>query len=113
MAVFGETVHQAVFLGNPTRPAAGQHIFKRLGLSHPSEWIQHHCLDEIQHSDGGAAFGSDPIAEILPELRLKDGDPLRTSLHLRSLAAVPRRFRAWSALSPLAVVPIGDALHYD
>jgi hypothetical protein len=105
-----DTVHQPVFLANSTRPAACQHISKRLRLSEPLEWIPHHCFDQIQHSDRGVAFGFDPKAEVLPELRLKDRDPLRISLHLTSLDGVPRRFLAWSALSPLVVMPIGDAV---
>ena len=77
------------------------------GSAYPFEWASHH---HIQHSDCGAAFGFDPKAEVLPKLRLKDRDPLRISLHLRSLDAVPRRFQAWSALSPLVAMPIGDAV---
>jgi hypothetical protein len=104
-----DTVHQPVFLANTARPTACQHIFERLRLSQPLEWIPHHCLDEIQHPDCGAAFGFDPKAEVLPKLRLKDRDPLRISLHLTSLDAVPRPFQAWSAPSPLVAMPIGDA----
>ena len=107
-----DTVHQPVFLANPTRPTACQHISERLRLSQPLEWIPHHCLDEFQNSDCGAAFGLDPKAEVLPKLRLKDRDPLRISLHLTSLDAVPRRFQAWSALSPLVAMRIGDAVRY-
>jgi hypothetical protein len=77
-----DTVHQPVFLADTTRPAAGQHISKRFRLSKPLEWIPHHCLDQIHNSDCGAAFGSNPKTEVLPELRLKDRDPLRISLHL-------------------------------
>ena len=106
-----DTVHQAVFLANTTRPAACQHISKRLGLSKPLEWIPHHCLDEIQYSNGSAALGFDPKKEVLQKLRLKDSDSLRISLHLASLDGVPRWFQAWSALAPLVVVPIGDGVH--
>jgi hypothetical protein len=106
----GDTVHQPVFLANTTRPAASEHIFERFRLSQPLEWIPHHCLDEIQNSDCDAAFGFDPIAEVLPELSLKDRDPVRVSRHPASLDAVPRPFQAWSALAPLCVMPIGDAV---
>ena len=108
--IIRDTVHQAVFLVDTTGPATCQHVSKRLGLSQPLEWIPHHCIDEIQHSDCGAAFGFDPKTEVLPELRLKHRDPFRISLHLRSLDAVPRPFQAWSALAPLVVMPIGDAV---
>jgi hypothetical protein len=89
-----DTVHQPVFLADTTRPAACQHISERLRLSQPLEWISHHCFDQIQHSDCSAAFGLDPKPKVLPELRLKDRDPLRISLHLKSLDAVPLPFQA-------------------
>src|SRR5579862_4611194 len=103
-----DTVDYAVFLGDTTRPAACEHISQRLGLSRPLEWIPHYCIDEIQHSDCGAAFGFDPKTEVLPELRLKDRDPLRISLHLASLDAARRPFQAWSAAVPHVAVPTGD-----
>ena len=106
-----DTIHQPVFLANTTRPAACQHISKRLRLSEPLERIPHRCLDEIQHSNCSAAFGFVPKTEVLPEPWLKDSDSLRISLHLASLDGVPRRFRAWSAFAPLVVMPIGDAVH--
>lgn len=106
----GDAVHQSVFLADTTGPAACQHISERLRLSQPLEWISHRGVDQIQHSDCGAAFGFDPIAEVLAELRLKDRDPLRISLHLKSRDAVPLRFQAWSALGPLVATPTGDAV---
>ena len=104
-----DMVHQPVFLADTARAAACQHISERLRLSQSLEWIPHHCLDQIQHSDCGVAFGSDPKTEVLPALRLKDRDPLRISRHLKSLDAVPLPFQAWSALAPLAATPIEDA----
>ena len=89
-----DTVHQSVFLADTARPAACQHISERLRLPQSLEWISHHGLDQIQHSNCGASFGFDPKTEVLPELRLKDRDPLRISLHLESLDAVPLPFQA-------------------
>jgi hypothetical protein len=87
-------------------------IYRRgSGFPRPWKWIPHHRLDEIQHSNCSAAFGFDPKTQVLPELRLKDCDSLRISPHLASLDGVPRRFQAWSALAPLVVMPIGDAVH--
>lgn len=105
-----DTVHQTVFLADTTRPAAGQHISERFRLSQSLEWISHHCLDQVQHSDCSAPFSLDPKAEVLPELRLKDRKPLRISLHPRSLDAVPLPFQAWFALAPLVVLPLEDAV---
>ena len=104
------TIYQPVLLANTTRPATCQHISQRLRLSQALEWISHYRLDEIQHSDCGAAFGFDPKTEVLPELSLKDREPLRISLHLTFLDAVQRPFQAWSALAPLVAMPIGDGV---
>jgi hypothetical protein len=106
-----DTVYQPVFLADTTRPAACQHISERLRLSQALEWISHHCLDQIQHSDCSAAFGLDPKTKVLPELRLKDRDSLRIPLHPKSRDAVPLPFQAWSARAPLVATPIGDAVH--
>jgi hypothetical protein len=105
-----DTIHQSVFLADTARPAAGQHISERLRLSQSLEWIAHHCLDQIQHSDCDAAFSFDPKTQVLPELRLKDRDPLRISPHLESLDAAPLLFQVWSALALLAATPIGDGV---
>jgi hypothetical protein len=105
-----DTVHQPMLLSNTPRPTACQQISEGFRLSQPLEWILHHGLYEVQHSDCGAAFGFDPKTEVLPELGLKDRDPLRISLHLKSLDAVPLPFQAWSARAPLDARPIGDAV---
>jgi hypothetical protein len=105
-----DTVHQPMLLADTTRPTASQHIPERLRLSKPMKWVSHHCLDQIQHSDCSTAFPLDPIEDILPEFSLKDRDPLRISLHPRSLDAVPQQFQAWSAPVPLAAMPIADAV---
>ena len=56
-----DTVHEPVFLADTPRPAARQHISKRLGLSQPLERIPHHGVHQIHHSDCRAAFGFRPI----------------------------------------------------
>ena len=109
--IIRDTVHQAVFLVDTTRPAACQHVSKRLGLSQPLEWIPHHCLDEIEHSNCSAALGLDPKEEVLPELRLKDGDSFRISLHSASRDGARRRSQALCVFAPLVVMPIGDGVH--
>jgi hypothetical protein len=105
-----DTVDQPMFLTDTTRPAPCQHISERFRLSESLEWISHHGVDQIQHSDCSATFGFDPKTEVLPELRLKDRDPLRISLHQKSLDADPRPFPAWSEPVPLVATPIGDAV---
>ena len=64
-----DPVHQPVFLGDATRPAAGQRESEWLGFSHAVKWIAHHRLDKVQYSDCDAAIGFDPIGKVLPELR--------------------------------------------
>jgi hypothetical protein len=108
----GDTVHHPVFLSNTTRPAACEHVSQRLGLPRPLERIAHCGVHQIQHSDCGATFVFDPKTKVLPELRLKDRDPLRTSLHPASLDEVPQRFQAWSAALLPGLGPTEDAVHF-
>ncbi len=102
-----DAVHQPVFLADTTRPAACQYISERLWLSQPLEWISHHRLHQIHHPDCRDAFGFDPKTKVLTEFRLKDREPLRISLHLKSRDAGPLPFQASYALAPLAAMPIG------
>ena len=83
-----DAIHQPVFLCDTARPAPGKHIFQRFGLSRTFERIPHHCLNEIEDSDRDAALVFDPEPEVLKELRLKYGDPLRLPLHQASLSAM-------------------------
>ena len=106
-----DTVYQPVFLTDTTRPAPCEHISERFRLSQPLEWISHHGLDQVQRPNCGATFRFNPKTEVLPELRLKNCDPLRISLHLRTLDADPLPFQAWSALFRHVATPLGDAVH--
>ena len=83
----GDAVHQPVFLSNPPRPTAGEHIFQRLGLSRPFERIPHHSLHEIEDSDRDATLVLDPKPEVLQKLGLECGDPFSLPLHRASLFA--------------------------
>ena len=98
-------VHQAVFLSDAARPTPRQYISQRFGLSWPFKGVAHDRLYEIQHPDCSAPFGFDPKTQILPELGLKDRNPLTLSLHRGSLASIPMWFRALFFLVPLGVAP--------
>lgn len=83
----GNAVDQPVFLGDTTRPAAGEHMSQRFGLSRAFERITHDCLYKIEDSYGDAALVFDPKPQVLKKLGLEYGDPLRLSLHQASLSA--------------------------
>ena len=80
---------QAVFLSDAARPTPRQYISQRFGFSWPCKGVLHDRLDEIQAPDCSASFGFNPKTQILPELGLKDRNPLTLSLHRGSLASIP------------------------
>lgn len=51
-------------------------MLQRLGLANAGEGISQNGLDEVQSPQSDFAINLDPMPEILPELRLKNGDPL-------------------------------------
>jgi len=51
-------------------------MLQRLGLADAVEGIPQNGLDEVQSPQGYSAINLDPMPEIFPKLRLKDGDPL-------------------------------------
>jgi hypothetical protein len=99
-----DAVYQTVFLRDAPRPTAGQQMSKWLGLARALEWIAHHRFDQIQRSDCGASVGFHPVSQVLPELRMKDRDPLTFPLHPTSLAAIQPRLRALFSLARLDAV---------
>src|SRR5579872_7208793 len=86
----GDPVHEAVFLSDAARPTPGQYKSQRFGFSRPFKGVPHDRLDEIEHSDSGASFGFDRKTQILPELGLKDRNPLTPWLHRGSLASIAK-----------------------
>ena len=89
-----DPVHQAVFLSDTARPTPGQYKSQRFGLSWAFKGVRHDRLDEIQYPDCSASLGFDPKTQILPELGLKDCNPVTPGLHRGSLASNATCFRA-------------------
>jgi hypothetical protein len=77
--VFTDDIDDPVLLGQPSRPGAREDVLQRLGLTDTGEGVSQNGLDEIQSPQGNSAINLDPVSEILPKLRLKDGDPLTPS----------------------------------
>jgi hypothetical protein len=92
--LIGNSVNQAMFLGDTPRPTTCKHKSERLGLAWAFQWIPHHCFHKIQHSDRSAPFRLGPKPQILPELRLKNRDALSVAFHRASLAVIPQPFLA-------------------
>jgi hypothetical protein len=109
--VIADAVYQTVFLRNAPRPTTCEQISQRLGLSRALERIAHHCLGQIQNSDGSAPVGFDPIPQILPELGMKDGEPLNARLHRGSLAATPLPSPVSFCAARPDAAPLAAALH--
>jgi hypothetical protein len=74
--VFSDDIDDPVLLGQPPRPRAREDMLQRLGLADAMEGISQNGLDEVQSPKGNSAIDLDPMPEIFPKLRLKDGDPL-------------------------------------
>lgn len=87
----GYAVDQSVFLGDTPGPAAGQDIFKRFGLAQPLEWISDYSLYQIQNSNRGVPVRFNPVAEVLPEFQVKNGDPFMFARHPVFLAEIRSR----------------------
>ena len=85
-----DAVHQAMFLGNATRPATGKHKSQWLWFARAFEWIAQDRFDKIENSDRYAALSFHPKSQVLDKFRLKDGNSLNLPLHRESLFAMRR-----------------------
>lgn len=74
--LFTDDVDDPVLLSQPPRPRTREDVFQRLGLANTGKGISQDSLDEVQNPESNLAIDLDPVAEIFPKLRLKDGDPL-------------------------------------
>jgi hypothetical protein len=87
-ALGGHRVHQPMLLSDPARPRPREDVLQRLGFAETLERIAHHGFHEIENAESDAAVGFDPVAEVLPELRMEDRDAgtatLRQGLRLLS-----------------------------
>lgn len=72
---FAHAVHQAVFLGDPARPATGENIFQWLRLSNADKWLAQYGFDKFESATGNFSICFYPIAQILPKLGMKYSFP--------------------------------------
>jgi hypothetical protein len=87
-----DAIYQPVFLRDTARPTPGEHILERFGFARAFERVSHDCVNQIEDPDCSGTLVFHPEPEVLKELRLEYGDPLRPSLHRASLYAVRRLF---------------------
>jgi hypothetical protein len=74
--IFMDDIDDPVLLGQPPRPRTREDVLQRLGFADAGERISQNGLDEVQSPQSDSAINLDPVPEIFPKLRLKDGDPL-------------------------------------
>jgi len=72
-SIMADDINQPVFLCNPPGPDTGPKKFERLGFADTLERVSHDGLDQLKNPDGRFAVGFHPIAEVIPEFRLKHG----------------------------------------
>jgi len=71
--LLADEVDQSMFLGDATRPAAGEVELQRFRLSDAAGRIAERALDEIEDTQSDLAIGAHPVAEVVEELGLEDG----------------------------------------
>src|SRR5207249_4620836 len=84
---------------------------ERFGLAEAGERVSHDRFHQIECLESDSTVGFHPIAQVLDELRLEDGDPLRLGAALALILfrqgpapdATPPRFSA--GFFPIAPVP--------
>ena len=81
-AFMPDNIYKPMFLGDSSRPDAGPKKFEGLGLADALKWVSHDCFDQLKNSEGGLAIRLNPVAKILPKLRLEHGFPLLIGLRL-------------------------------
>ena len=64
-------INQPVLLSDPSRPAACQHIFEWLGLTHAGEGTAENGFQQFKNTQRRVPFNLDPILEVLAKLGLK------------------------------------------
>ena len=72
----GNSIHKAVFLGDPARPASRQNELQWFRLADAVEWVFHHRFHEFQDSKSCLTISFDPELQILSKLGMEDGLPV-------------------------------------
>jgi hypothetical protein len=60
-----------MFLSESTRPASCEYVFERLRFSDSRERIAQDAFHEFECAERNLTVGFDPIAKVLPELRVE------------------------------------------
>jgi hypothetical protein len=68
----GPAVYEPVLLSDAPRPAAFEHVPKRLRLSYALKRIAHDCLDKVEQPNSGVAISFHPVSKVLAELFVED-----------------------------------------
>jgi hypothetical protein len=80
-SLIGDAIDQAVLLCYPTRPAPGKHVPKWFRFPDALEGIAHNRIYQIEDPDRYGPFCLDPVAEIIPKLRLEYCGAFRIAAH--------------------------------
>lgn len=99
-----DKVHDAMLLGQSTRPRSRGEVPERFRFSDAGEWVAHDRFDEIECSQRDLPVGIDPVAKVFSKFWLEDGVPalLRHDLLLADAHTAPECFdRFWAAASAL------------
>ena len=83
-SIFTDAVYQAVFLGDPPRPAACEYKLQGLRFADTRKPISKYRFNQFQDSKRCLSIGFHPISQVLPELRVE---------HSRAFGPSRREFR--------------------
>jgi len=71
-SVPGHPINQAMFLGDPPGPSAGEQILQRLGLADASEGIAQNRLNQLKDAQCNGPVRLHPVTQVGSELRMED-----------------------------------------
>jgi hypothetical protein len=81
-----DSVYQPVFLSDAPGPTTGEQVLERLRLARALERVAHYRFHQVKHPDCRAPVRFDPIAEVLPKLKVENRQPLTGPGHQGSRA---------------------------
>jgi hypothetical protein len=88
-----------MLLCEAARPTAGKIMFQSLGFAYAREWISKNRFDNIEGADRNSAVGFNPVAQVLPKLRMENRFPASAGRQVPTPGAISRRSQA--CLCPL------------
>lgn len=84
-----------------------------LGFAQALKRVAHDCVHQIEYAESSAPVGLYPKSQIVPELRLENGDPLNLPLHPAFLAGVLLLWRASVSRAQRVEAPRSSAAHSE